>query len=319
MKSALITGITGQDGSYLAELLLAKGYKVHGLVRRLSTPNFWRVEHILDRIDIVDGDLTDQSSLMGALKKAEPDEIYNLAAQSFVATSWQQPVVTTEVNALGTLKLLGAARQVAPGARVYQASTSEMYGNATDSIQDEQSNFSPRSPYAIAKLYAHWIAVNYRESFGMFTSCGILFNHESPRRGIEFVSRKITDGVARIKLGLSDELLLGNLQAKRDWGYAGDYVEAMWLMLQQEKPDDYVVSTGITHSVQDFVEAAFKAAGIDRWQDHVREDPRYKRPAELHVLQGNSKKAREKLGWKPKMTFDELVRVMVNADLQRLG
>ncbi|MEX2681012.1 MAG: GDP-mannose 4,6-dehydratase [Candidatus Sigynarchaeota archaeon] len=319
MRSALITGITGQDGSYLAELLLQKGYKVYGLVRRLSTPNFSRIEHILDKIVILEGDLTDEASLAKAIIDAKPDEIYNLAAQSFVATSWKQPVATAEITGIGTLKLIDAVRQIHPKARIYQASTSEMYGNATDTVQDEQSKFSPRSPYAIAKLFAHWIAVNYRESYGMYICCGILFNHESPRRGIEFVSRKITDGVARIKLGLAKELVLGNLDAKRDWGYAGDYVEAIWLMLQQEKPDDYVISTGVTHSVRDFVREAFKVVGITDWEKYVKQDERYMRPAELFTLQGNNSKASKQLNWKPKMKFEDLVKLMVDADIKRLS
>ncbi len=318
MKSALITGITGQDGSYLAELLLNKGYKVYGLVRRLSTPNFWRINHILDKVEIIEGDLTDQASLHNAISISNPDEVYNLAAQSFVATSWKQPVATSEINALGCLKILEAVKSFKADARFYQASTSEMYGNATDMIQDEQSKFAPRSPYAISKLFAHWIAINYRESYGMFVCCGILFNHESPRRGIEFVSRKISDGVARIKLGLKNELVLGNLESKRDWGYAGDYVEAMWLMLQQPKPDDYVISTGITHSVQDFCQEAFKTAGIEDWERHVKTDPKYKRPAELFTLQGNSTKAQRILKWKPKMSFKQLVHLMMNEDIERL-
>ncbi|MHA1681227.1 MAG: GDP-mannose 4,6-dehydratase [Promethearchaeota archaeon] len=318
MKSAFITGLTGQDGSYLAELLLSKGYDVHGLVRRLSTPNLWRINHILDELHLIEGDLTDQASLINALEVSQPDEVYNLAAQSFVATSWKQPIITTEVNGIGTLKLLESVKKTVPDARFYQASTSEMYGNATDSIQDEQSKFSPRSPYAISKLYAHWISVNYRESYDMFVCCGILFNHESPRRGIEFVTRKISDGVARIKLGLKDELMLGNLDTKRDWGFAGDYVEAMWLMLQQETPADFVISTGKTRSVRDFVEAAFKHAGIADWHEHVKQDPRFMRPAELFTLQGNSRKAWEQLNWKPKMTFNDMVKLMVETDLERL-
>nr|MDO8083619.1 GDP-mannose 4,6-dehydratase [Candidatus Sigynarchaeum springense]MDO8115914.1 GDP-mannose 4,6-dehydratase [Candidatus Sigynarchaeota archaeon] len=318
MRSALITGITGQDGSYLAEFLLQKGYKVYGLVRRLSTPNFSRIEHVLDKIIILEGDLTDEASLARAISESRPDELYNLAAQSFVATSWKQPVATAEVTAIGTLKLMDAVHHLKPNTRIYQASTSEMYGNATDTVQDEQSKFSPRSPYAISKLFAHWIAVNYRESYGMYICCGILFNHESPRRGIEFVSRKITDGVARIKLGLANELVLGNLDAKRDWGFAGDYVEAMWLMLQQEKPDDYVISTGVTHSVRDFVREAFKAVGITDWEKHVKQDEKYMRPAELYTLQGNSTKAYNLLNWKPKMKFEDLVKLMVDADINRL-
>jgi GDPmannose 4,6-dehydratase len=319
MQSALITGITGQDGSYLAEFLLQKGYKVFGLARRLSTPNFGRIEHILDKIVILEGDLMDEASLSQAIIESKPYEIYNLAAQSFVATSWKQPVATAEITAIGTLRLIDAVRQHAPKARFYQASTSEMYGNATDTIQDEQSKFSPRSPYAISKLFAHWIAVNYRESYGMYICCGILFNHESPRRGIEFVSRKITDGVARIKLGLAKELVLGNLDAKRDWGYAGDYVEAMWLMLQQEKPDDYVISTGVPHSVRDFVREAFKAVGITDWEKYVKQNEKYMRPAELFTLQGSSLKAIKQLNWKPKMKFADLVKLMVDADIKRLN
>jgi GDPmannose 4,6-dehydratase len=319
MKTALITGITGQDGSYLAELLLQKGYKVHGIYRRLSTPNFGRIEHILDKITLIESDMTDTASLMKSVSDSRPDEVYNLAAQSFVATSWKQPVATAEITGIGTLRLLEAVRQNAPKARFYQASTSEMYGNATDTIQDEQSKFSPRSPYAISKLFAHWIAVNYRESYGMYICCGILFNHESPRRGIEFVSRKITDAVARIKLGLAKELVLGNLDAKRDWGFAGDYVEAMWLMLQQEKPEDFVISTGVPHTVRDFVKEAFTVAGIKQWEQYVKTDEKYMRPAELFTLHGNSTKAAVKLKWKPKMAFEELVKLMVNEDIKRLS
>jgi len=319
MKSALITGITGQDGSYLAELLLKKGYNVFGIVRRSSTPNYWRIEHILNKITIIDGDLTDQASLINAVTENSPDEIYNLAAQSFVQTSWKQPILTSEINAIGTLNMLEAVRKHAPNAKFYQASTSEMYGNATDNIQDEQSKFSPRSPYAISKLYAHWISVNYRESYGMFICCGILFNHESPRRGIEFVTRKITDGVARIKLGLADEIVLGSLDSKRDWGFAGDYVEAMWSMLQQNEPDDYVISTGVPHSVQDFVEAAFQAANIPDWEGYVKQSPQFMRPAELFTLQGNSTKAWKVLKWKPKVTFEQLVKMMVDEDIKRLS
>lgn len=318
-KSALITGITGQDGSYLSEFLLKKGYTVFGIVRRLSTPNYWRIEHVLNKITIIDGDLTDQASLINAIIESQPDEVYNLAAQSFVQTSWKQPILTAEVNAIGTLNLLEAVRKITPDTKFYQASTSEMYGNATDTIQDEQSKFSPRSPYAISKLFAHWIAVNYRESYGMFICCGILFNHESPRRGIEFVTRKITDGVARIKLGLADEIVLGNLDSKRDWGFAGDYVEAMWLMLQQKKADDYVISTSVPHSVRDFVEAAFQAADIPDWEGYVKTSTQFMRPAELFTLQGNSTKAWKVLKWKPKMTFEELVKLMVDEDIKRLS
>lgn len=318
MKTALITGITGQDGSYLAEFLLSKGYKVYGVVRRLSTPNLGHIEHILDKITLIEGDLRDQASLNHAVKLSKPDEVYHLAAQSFVATSWKQPELTSEITGLGVLKMLEAVRHFAPHAKFYQASSSEMYGNGAENIQDEQTKFRPRSPYAIAKLYAHWIAINYRESYGMFVCCGILFNHESPRRGIEFVTRKITDGVARIKLGLAQELILGSLDAQRDWGFAGDYVEAMWLMLQQDHPEDYVISTGETHSVRDFVEAAFTAAGIDNWQQHLRQDPQFMRPAELFVLQGNSLRAFNKLGWKPKVDFTQLVGMMVDADIHDL-
>jgi len=319
MKSALITGITGQDGSYLAELLLKKGYKVYGLVRRLSNPNYGRIEHILDKITVIGGDMTDQGSLMNAVEISKPDEVYNLAAQSFVGASWKQPVLTAEVSAMGTLKLLEAVRKLAPKARFYQASTSEMYGNATKNIHEEQTMFSPRSPYAISKLFSHWMAVNYRESYKIFICCGILFNHESPRRGIEFVTRKITDGVARIKFGLSKELILGNLDSKRDWGFAGDYVEAMWLMLQQDKPEDYVISTGVTHSVRDFVKEAFKVVGISDWEKYVKQDPRFMRPVELNILQGNSQKAMDKLGWKPKVSFEQLVKMMVEKDIKRLS
>lgn len=319
MKSALITGITGQDGSYLAEFLLKKGYRVYGLVRRLSTPNYWRIEHILDKITIIEGDMTDEGSLINAIKTANPDEVYNLAAQSFVATSWKQPVLTAEVTAVGTLRLLEAVRQFAPHAKFYQASTSEMYGNAAENIQDEQTKFRPRSPYAISKLFAHWMAVNYRESYGMFVCCGILFNHESPRRGIEFVTRKITDGVARIKLGIAKEIVLGSLDSQRDWGFAGDYVESMWMMLQHETPDDYVISTGVTHSVKDFVETAFNAAGIKDWQKYIKQDPTFMRPAELFVLQGSSKRAENKLGWKPKVNFEQLIKMMVDEDIKRLS
>jgi GDPmannose 4,6-dehydratase len=319
MKRALITGITGQDGAYLAELLLSKGYKVFGIVRRLSTPNHWRIQHLLDDIELVDADMTDQASLNNAVLYSKPDEIYNLAAQSFVGTSWKQPILTSEVTALGTTKLLEAMKQFAPKAKFYQASTSEMYGNSNNDFQDEETKFHPTSPYAISKLYSHWMAVNYRESYGLFTCCGILFNHESEIRGIEFVTRKITDGVARIKLGLSKEIVLGNLDSKRDWGHARDYVKAMWLMLQQDKPQDFVISTGETHTVQDFVEEAFKCVGIDNWKDYVRQDPKFMRPSELHVLQGKSDKAKQILGWEPKIKFKELVKLMVESDLKKLS
>ncbi|VVB53032.1 GDP-mannose 4,6-dehydratase [uncultured archaeon] len=318
MKKALITGVTGQDGSYLAELLLSKKYEVYGLVRRLSTPNFWRIEHILDQIELIDGDLADAASLNNAVKAAEPDEIYNLAAQSFVATSWRQPLLTSDVTGLGATRMLEAAKNYTPNARFYQASTSEMYGNSSiDGKQTEKTPFHPRSPYAIAKLYAYWMSVNYRESHKMFICNGILFNHESPRRGIEFVTRKITDGVAKIKLGLADDITLGNLDARRDWGYAGDYVKAMWLMLQQKEPDDYVVATGISHSVRDFVTEAFKVAGIEKWEKYVKQDPRYMRPTDVQYLEGKPDKATLKLGWKPTVQFQELVKMMVEADIER--
>ena len=320
-NKAFITGVTGQDGAYLSQLLLNKGYEVYGLVRRLSTPNYWRLEElgIRDKVCILEGDMTDSHSVNSIVKSIRPLEVYNLAAQSFVATSWQQPVLTTEVNALGTLNVLNAVKLYSPEARFYQASTSEMYGNSNiNNTQDEHTPLHPRSPYAISKLAAHWFTINYRESFGMFACSGILFNHESPLRGIEFVTRKITDGVARIKCGLSDHIALGNLDAKRDWGFAGDYVEAMWLMLQQEQPDDFVISTGINHSIRDFLDAAFSAVGISNWEPYIRQDPRFMRPAELHELCGKNSKAQEKLGWRPKVAFDELVRMMVEADLKRI-
>jgi GDPmannose 4,6-dehydratase len=320
-NKAFITGVTGQDGAYLSQFLLNKGYDVYGLVRRLSTPNYWRLEElgIKDKVSIVEGDMTDAHSINSLVKNIRPLEVYNLAAQSFVGTSWQQPSLTTEVNALGTLNILNAVKNFCPESKFYQASTSEMYGNShTANFQDEMTPLHPRSPYAISKLAAHWFTINYRESYGMYSCSGILFNHESPLRGIEFVTRKITDGIAKIKLGLSDHIALGNLDAKRDWGFAGDYVEAMWLMLQQNEPDDFVISTGITHSVRDFLDAAFAAIGIADWSPYVRQDPRYMRPAELHELCGKSDKAQNKLGWSPRVTFSELVRMMVDADLRRL-
>lgn len=320
-KTAFITGVTGQDGAYLAKLLLEKGYKVYGLTRRLSTPNLWRLEYlnIKNEVEYLDGDLIDEESLNRAIKKASPDEVYNLAAQSFVGTSWDQCVYTGEIDGLGVARILNAIRNFAPQAKFYQASTSEMYGNSNiDGKQDENTPLHPRSPYAIAKLYGHWITINYRESYNMFNCSGTLFNHESPLRGIEFVTRKITDGVARIKLGLEKELRLGNLDAKRDWGFAGDYVEAMWLMLQQNSPDDYVVATGETHSVREFCEAAFTAANLENWENYVLEDERYMRPAELHVLQGIPNKAFERLNWKPKVSFESLVQLMVEEDIKRL-
>jgi GDPmannose 4,6-dehydratase len=316
-KAALITGITGQDGSYLAELLLGKGYEVYGLVRRLSTPNMSRISHIADNIIFLEGDLTDQSSLNVAVQTAQPDEVYNLAAQSFVATSWNQPVLTGNVTGLGVTRILEAVKHFCRDAKFYQASSSEMFGNVEEVPQNELTRFRPRSPYAIAKVYGFYTTVNYRESFDMFCCNGILFNHESPRRGIEFVTKKITDGVARIYHGNSKELRLGNLDAKRDWGYAADYVEAMWQMLQQDAPEDYVVATGSSHSVKEFVEMAFSAMGLD-WRDHVKTDERFIRPAEVPELRGDASKAKEKLGWVPKTSFEELVEMMVRADMDRI-
>lgn len=320
-KKALITGILGQDGPYLAKLLLEKDYEVFGLIRRYSVPNFSNTDYlgVTDKIDFVTGDMTDESSLMGIIKNVRPDEVYNLAAQSFVGSSWEQSKLTTEVNALGVLFLLNAIKFFSPTTRFYQASTSEMFGNSNDKgLQKECTPFHPRSPYAIAKLYAYWMTINFKESYGMHCSNGILFNHESPIRGIEFVTRKISDGVARIKLGLADKISLGNLDSKRDWGFAGDYVEAMWLIMQQEKPDNYIVSTGETHSIRDFLDLAFKYAGITAWKKYVKIDPRFKRPAELFSLHGTNKKAKEVLGWKPKIKFEKLVEMMVDADLERL-
>jgi GDPmannose 4,6-dehydratase len=316
-KRALITGITGQDGSYLAELLLDKGYEVHGMVRRASTENFERIEHLTDRMTLIQADLLDQSSLVEALEEAEPDEVYNLGAQSFVPTSWRQPVLTAEFTAVGVTRLLEAIRRVNPDIRFYQASSSEMFGKVREVPQSETTPFYPRSPYGVAKAYGHFITVNYRESYGLFAVSGILFNHESPRRGLEFVTRKVSDGVARIKLGLADELRLGNLEAKRDWGFAGDYVEAMWLMLQVDEADDYVIATGEEHSVQEFVDIAFAHAGLDPAQ-HVRTDPEFLRPAEVDHLVGDASKARAHLGWEPRVSFRELTELMVDADLQRL-
>ena len=313
-RSALITGITGQDGSYLAELLLKKGYDVHGLVRRTSSVNTSRLEGLADRVNLVQGDLTDESSLVSAIRLSEPDEVYNLAAQSFVGSSWSQPLFTGDVTGLGVTRLLEAIRTAGEDAKFYQASSSEMFGKVQETPQTERTPFYPRSPYAVAKLYGHWITVNYRESFGMFTCCGILFNHESPRRGIEFVTRKISDGVARIYHGQQAELRLGNLDARRDWGFAGDYVEAMWQMLQQKRPEDYVVGTGETHSVREFCELAFDAAGLD-WQEYVKVDPRFLRPAEVDLLIADASKARTTLGWKPKVSFKRLVGMMVESDI----
>jgi GDPmannose 4,6-dehydratase len=316
-KRALITGITGQDGSYLAELLLGKGYEVFGLTRRLSAPNYWRIEHILDRLTLIPGDLLDQLSLIRVLDRVRPHEFYNLAAMSFVPASWEQPMLTGEFNAQGVTRVLEAVRHVDPSIRLYQASSSEMFGKVREVPQLETTPFYPRSPYGVSKVFAHYITVNYRESYDLFAVSGILFNHESPRRGLEFVTRKVTDGVARIKLGLADSLSLGNLDAHRDWGFAGDYVRAMWQMLQQDAPDDYVIATGEAHSVRDLVEIAFGHAGLE-WDRYVRLDPALIRPAEVDHLIGNATKARTELGWTPSVTFDGLVRMMVDADLARL-
>jgi len=318
-KTALVTGITGQDGSYLAELLLKNGYRVVGMTRRTSTEVHERIEHIVDDVEILSGDLLDQSSITSIVSEIVPDEIYNLAAQSFVPASWSQPVLTGEFTALGVTRVLEAIRQVNPAIRFYQASSSEMFGNAVESPQTESTPFYPRSPYGVAKVYGHWITVNYRESYDLFACSGICFNHESPRRGKEFVTRKISDGVARIKLGMATQLRLGNLDAQRDWGYAGDYVRAMWLMLQQACADDYVIATGATHSVRDFVRSAFEAAGLGSFEPYVVIDPRFVRPAEVDVLIGDAGKARKMLGWTPTVSFDELVATMVEADLERLS
>lgn len=317
-KRALITGVTGQDGSYLAELLLDKGYEVWGVVRRASTENYERIEHLRDRLRFAQADLLDQPSLTQALLESEPDEVYNLAAQSFVPTSWTQPVLTAEFTAVGVTRLLEAIKQVNPKIRFYQASSSEMFGKVLEVPQTETTPFYPRSPYGVAKVYGHYITVNYRESYGMHCSSGILFNHESPRRGLEFVTRKVTDAVARIKLGLATELPMGNLDAKRDWGFAGDYVEAMWMMLQQPDGDDYVVATGETHTVERLVEVAFSHVDLN-WQDYVTLDERFVRPAEVDLLIGDPAKAKAKLGWEPKVGFEQLVQMMVDSDLQRLG
>jgi GDPmannose 4,6-dehydratase len=317
-KTAFVTGITGQDGSYLAELLLEKGYTVHGLARRTSSPSHGRIERIRADVTLHSGDLIDQRSMRQAMYRAQPDEIYNLGAMSYVAASWFQPVLTGEITAMGVTNVLEAMRDEAPEARFYQASSSEMYGTTPYAPQDERTPFHPRSPYGVAKVFGHHLAINYRESFDLYCCSGILFNHESPRRGIEFVTRKISRTTAQIKLGLADELRLGNLNAKRDWGYARDYVEAMWLMLQQPEPDDYVIATGIEHSVQDFVERAFDHAGLDV-ERHVKVDPSLLRPADIENLLGDPSKARDKLGWEPKTSFDELVRMMVDADLEDLA
>lgn len=317
-KSALITGITGQDGSYLAELLLDKGYDVYGLVRRLSVPNVSNITHLLDRVKLLDGDLTDSSSLDRAIRESKPDEIYNLAAQSFVGTSFKQPILTGEVSGLGVLRLLESARTHVPDARFYQASTSELYGQVRETPQTEMTPFHPRSPYGVAKIFGYWATVNYRESYGMKAWNGILFNHESPRRGEEFVTRKITKSVARIHLGLQKKLVLGNLEAKRDWGYAPEYVEGMWRMVQQDEGDDFVLATGETWSVREFVRLAFEEIGIRDWEKHVETDPRYERPAEVHLLQGNAAKAKQKLGWVAKTRVPDLVKIMVRADIDAL-
>jgi len=314
-KKALITGITGQDGSYLAEFLLSKGYEVFGLVRRTSILNFERIKHIQNKITLISGDLLDQNSLMNAIKESNPDEIYNLAAQSFVPASWKQPVFTGEATALGVARMLEAIRAVNPKIKFYQASSSEMFGKVREVPQTEKTQFYPRSPYGVAKLYGHWITVNYRESYNLFCCSGILFNHESPRRGLEFVTRKVTNTAAKIKIGLANELRLGNLDAKRDWGFAGDYVKAMWLMLQQHEPEDYVIATGATHSVKDLVQIAFDYVNLN-WEDYVIVDPKFVRPAEVKLLLGNSSKALKKIGWKSEVSFKELVIMMVNADLE---
>jgi GDPmannose 4,6-dehydratase len=314
-RKALITGITGQDGSYLAEFLLEKNYRVFGLVRRSSTINFERIKHLQDQVELIPGDLLDQSSLITALQKTEPDEVYNLAAQSFVPTSWSQPVLTGEFTALGVTRMLEAIRVVNPALRFYQASSSEMFGMVQESPQTESTRFYPRSPYGVAKLYGHWITVNARESYGLYACSGILFNHESPRRGIEFVSRRVSYNVARIKLGLQEKLTMGNLEAERDWGFAGDYVRAMWLMLQQEKPDDYVIATGQTHSVARLLEVAFEHAGLD-YRDHVAIDPELLRPADVLHLRGDCAKARNVFGWHPAVPFEKLVEMMVDSDLE---
>jgi len=317
MPRALITGITGQDGSYLAELLLAKGYQVYGVVRRTSHHGYERIDHLLDQLELLPADLLDQHSLTGVIQDTRPDEVYNLGAQSYVPTSWSQPVLTGEFTALGVTRILEAIRLAHPSARFYQASSSEMFGKAVETPQRESTPFHPRSPYGVAKVYGHWITVNYRESYGMFAVSGILFNHESPRRGIEFVTRKVCDGAARIKLGLASELRLGNLDAKRDWGFAGDYVDAMWRMLQSPEPRDYVIGTGVTHSVRDLVATAFSHAGLD-YEKYVTVDPRFIRPAEVDILLADATKARTELEWRPTIAFEQMVADMVDADLERL-
>ena len=317
-KRALITGITGQDGSYLAELLLEKGYEVFGMVRRSSTPATWRIAHLLDRLTLKPADLLDQLSLLRLIDEVRPHEVYNLAAMSFVPASWDQPVLTGEFNSQGVTRMLDAIRHVDPAIRFYQASSSEMFGKVREVPQSELTPFYPRSPYGVSKVFAHYITVNYRESYGLFAVSGMLFNHESPRRGLEFVTRKVTDGAARIKLGLADTMSIGNMDAHRDWGFAGDYVVAMWMMLQQDRPDDYVVATGVSHSVRELVEVAFAHAGLD-WQEHVRIDPALLRPAEVEHLLGDASKARARLGWTPAVDFKQLIEMMVDADVARLG
>ena len=317
-KRALITGITGQDGSYLAELLLEKGYEVFGLVRRSSTVNFERIGHLQDKIELISGDLLDQKSLVSALQAARPQEVYNLGAQSFIPVSWEQPMLTGEITGLGVTRLLEAIRVCDENIRFYQASTSELFGKAQETPQNEQTAFYPRSPYGVSKLYAHWITINFRESYGLFACAGILFNHESPRRGREFVTRKITHGVARIKCGLDQELRLGDLTPRRDWGYAGDFVRAMWMMLQQDEPDDYVIATGTSRTIGEFCEIAFAHVGLD-WRQYVVVDERFMRPAEVYTLLGDATKAREKLGWAPEVGFEEMVRQMVDSDLEQVA
>jgi GDPmannose 4,6-dehydratase len=317
-KRAIITGITGQDGSYLAELLLEKGYEVFGTVRRSSAPNLWRIEHLLDRVRLKPADLLDQLSLLRVIDEVRPSEIYNLAAMSFVPASWDQPMLTGEYNSQGVTRLLDAVRQVDTSIRIYQASSSEMFGKVREVPQSERTPFYPRSPYGVSKVFAHYITINYRESYNLFAVSGMLFNHESPRRGLEFVTRKVTDGVARIKLGLADSLSIGNLDAHRDWGFAGDYVRAMWLMLQQNVPDDYVIATGVAHSVRELIEIAFARVGLE-WQKYVRVDPALLRPAEVEHLLGDASKAKAELGWTPAINFKQLVEMMVDADLARLG
>ena len=317
-KRAIITGITGQDGSYLAELLVEKGYDVYGLVRRSSAPNLWRIEHLLDRITLKPADLLDQLSIIRAIEQIQPSEFYNLAAMSFVPASWDQPMLTGEYNAQGVTRILDAIRQVGPKIRFYQASSSEMFGKVLEVPQRETTPFYPRSPYGVSKVFAHYITVNYRESYNLFAVSGMLFNHESPRRGLEFVTRKVTDGVARIKLGMADSLLMGNLDAQRDWGFAGDYVRAMWLMLQQPVATDYVIATGVSHSVRQLIEIAFGRVGLD-WQKYVRVDPSLLRPAEVEHLLGDSSRARNELNWTPQVSFSQLIEMMVDADLARLS